>query len=81
MSGIRWRPINIVQAQSSEAKKIIQIYRFGRSANFNCCRINKPSNSIIYTLNGGIPSAGGPALKNGGIPSAGGAKIYDGGKP
>jgi len=80
MSGIRWRPINIVQQTSPEAKKIIQVYRFGRIANFNCCRINKPIN-IKYALDGGIPSAGGPAVKNGGTPSAGGPKIYDGGKP
>jgi hypothetical protein len=81
MSGIRWRPTYIVQAQSPEVKKTFQIYRFGRSANFNCCRINNPIIIKYNILDGGIPFASGPAIKDGGIPFASGPKLYDGGNP
>lgn len=82
MSGIRWRPTYIVQPTSPEIKKSFQIYRFGRSVNFNCCRVNNLNIKIKYDiLDGGTPFVSGPAIKDGGIPSAGGPQIYDGGKP
>ena len=82
MSGIRWRPAYIIQPTSPEVKKTFQIYRFHRTINLNCCRINYTRIKKKYNiLDGGIPFSSGPAIKDGGIPSAGGPKIYDGGKP
>jgi hypothetical protein len=84
MSGIRWIPKYIVQAQSPEAKK--SIMSFSRRGQIRVCcipRLQIPAiPPIKYSfLDGGIPSASGPAIKDGGLPSAGGPKIYDGGSP
>ena len=86
MSGIRWIPKYIVQAQSPEFKK--SVLSFSRRGQIRVCCIRYPIPQIpqipiinYNILDGGSPFSGGPAIKDGGIPSSGGPEIYDGGLP
>jgi hypothetical protein len=83
MASIRWKPKYVIQPQSPEVKKSIQIFRplFG-VRRIDCCPALPEKKKIqikFSLLDGGSPSSSGRFL-DGGSPSGSG-KIYDGGKP